>query len=131
MKQEDDVIELFTDGLYEYSSDTCSVEYREDGENNTSITTRVDIVADSVTITKSGESFYQMILEKGIKHHSNLETGVGPLSMSSVAKKISADLSADGGSLELDYSLELNHAVTLNNSLTMKIYPRPELFPTA
>ena len=115
--QGDDTIELVTEGCLEPDGDDgYTLSYQESpltGLDGTLTTFQVE--PERVTLLRVGEVNAQMVFEPGRRHLALYETPYGALSVGVNTRKMRADLSDRGGSIEIDYAIEIDHALAGQN----------------
>ena len=120
--QEDETIELVTEGCLERDGDGYTLSYQESrltGLEGTLTTFQVE--RDRVTLLRVGEVNSQMVFEEGRRHLSMYETPYGALSVGVSTRKMRSDLSAAGGSIEIDYAIEIDHALAGQNLFRIQV----------
>ena len=114
--QEDETIELVTEGCLERDGDGYTLSYQESQLTGLEGTlTTFQIERDRVTLLRVGEVNSQMVFEEGRRHLSMYETPYGALAVGVSTRKMRSDLSAAGGSIEIDYAIEIDHALAGQN----------------
>lgn len=121
--QEPEVIELVTEGqLAQDGEDGYTLSYQESeltGLEGTLTTFQVE--PNRVTLMRVGEVNSQMVFEEGRRHLSMYNTPYGALAVGISTRKMKAQLSEAGGSIEIDYALEIDHAVAGENLFKIDI----------
>lgn len=121
--QEDDTIELVTEGRLDADgADGFTLSYQESELTGLEGTlTTFQIEPDRVTLLRVGEVNSQMVFEEGRRHLSLYNTPYGALSVGVNTRKMRAQLSAGGGSIEIDYAIEIDHAVAGQNLFRIQV----------
>ena len=111
--QEDDTIELVTEGCLSPDGDgSYTLSYQESPLTGLEGTlTTFQIEPGRVTLLRVGEVNSQMVFEEGRRHLSMYDTPYGALSIGVNTRRMRSDLSASGGSIEIDYAIESDHAL--------------------
>ena len=121
--QEDDTIELVTEGCLEPDGDEgYTLTYQESqltGLEGTLTTFQVE--PDCITLMRVGEFNSQMVFQPGRRHFSMYETPYGALSVGISTKKMHANLNERGGEIEIDYAIEIDHAVAGENTFHIDV----------
>ena len=86
--------------------------------------TTFQIEPDRVTLLRVGEVNSQMVFEEGRRHLSMYDTPYGALSIGVNTRRMRSDLSASGGSIEIDYAIEIDHAVAGQNLFRIQVRER-------
>lgn len=108
MGQEPEVIELVTAGTLEETSQGWSVSYEEtDLTGMAGVTTTFLVEEGKLTLTRTGRLNSQMVFQEGVTHDSLYEMEFGALMLSVCAKKIRANITPDGGVIDLIYGIEI------------------------
>ena len=113
---EDEIIELVTEGNLSREAGGYRLTYQESpltGLGGT--TTTLDVIGDSVTLTRTGDLRSQMVFQRGKKHYSIYETEYGALTVGVAAARVEHELNDQGGEIEIDYAIEVEHAMTASN----------------
>ena len=96
-------------------------EYEEDNPSN-KLTSVIKVEGDKkVTLIRNGEDRTRLVLEKGKRHQCFYNTGFGNMMVGVFTQRIDADLSDDGGQLEVSYSLDINSGLTSINQIFIDI----------
>ena len=108
--QEPEVIELVTEGqLAQDGEDGYTLSYQESELTGLEGTlTTFQIEPERVTLLRMGEVNSQMVFEEGRRHLSMYNTPYGALAVGINTKKMRAQLSPAGGSIEINYALEID-----------------------
>ena len=118
----EDSIELFTAGSYYQKNGTNYIRYTEQGEGMENIKTTVKVEGDErVTVMRRGERPYELILQKGERRHSVMDTGYGEMLLGISGTKIRSDLNEKGGNLRLEYMLDINNILISRNTLEISV----------
>lgn len=121
--QEDDVIELVTEGtLLEDGDAGFTLSYQESEVTGLDGTlTTFHIEKDRITLMRLGEFNSQMVFEKGRRHLSMYNTPYGALSVGVNTREMFADIGATGGNIRIAYDIELDHAVAGMNTFEINV----------
>ena len=121
--QEDDTIELVTEGCLEPDGDDgYTLSYPESPLTGLEGTlTTFQIEPERVTLLRVGEVNSQMVFEEGRRHLSMYDTPYGALSIGVNTRKMRADLNDRGGSIEIDYAIEIDHALAGQNLFQISV----------
>ena len=120
---EAETVELVTEGCLQPEGDNCyTLSYQESELTGLEGTlTTFQIEENRVTLLRIGEVNSQMVFEEGRRHLSMYNTPYGALAVGINTKKMRADLSAAGGSIEIDYAIEIDHAVAGENLFHIQV----------
>ena len=121
--QEDDTIELVTEGCLEPDGDEgYTLTYQESQLTGLEGTlTTFQIEPDRVTLLRVGEVNSQMVFEEGRRHLSMYDTPYGALSIGVNTRRMRNELGANGGSIEIDYAIEIDHALAGQNLFRIQV----------
>ena len=109
--QQPDVIELVTEGVMEKDGDVWQLSYAEsDLTGLEGVFTAFLVEADKITLTRTGKLNSQMVFQEGISHDSLYQVEFGTLMITVCATHVKADLSENGGTIDLSYSIEIEHS---------------------
>lgn len=122
--QEPDTIELVTEGTLEQVGNGWEVCYEESdltGLQGVSTTFRVE--GKTVTLIRTGKLNSTMVFEEGLTHNSLYQIEFGALMLTVCATKVAADITPEGGVIDLNYSIEVEHSAAgvIDYHLDMKV----------
>ena len=106
--QEPDTIELLTEGILEQTPAGWLLTYEEssltglEGVNTTFL-----IEGSTVTLTRSGKLNSQMVFREGVPHDSLYQMEFGTFMLTVCATKVAAEITDEGGTIDLVYSIEI------------------------
>lgn len=111
LNQEPEVIELVTEGTLEKKEDSWLLSYEEsDLTGMDGVTTTFCIDPEKITLTRTGKLSSEMVFREGVVHESLYRVEFGALMISVCASKMAADLSWDGGVVDLVYAIEIEQS---------------------
>ena len=123
----DDTIELLTTGSYYKRNGHYYIAYEESEVTGFEGSRTVLKVEDSrVTLTRSGRTHSQLIVEQGVRHQCHYDTGYGSMTIGVCGDRVESGLDDHGGVLEFDYSLDLNTSLTNENSIYISVREQPQ-----
>lgn len=109
--QEPDKIELVTEGIMERIDGGWELSYEEsDLTGLAGVTTVFRVEEGRITLQRKGKLNSQMVFREGIPHESLYKMEFGALLMTVCAQKIAAELTDQGGSVDLIYTIEIEHS---------------------
>ena len=111
-----DVIELVTEGRLARDGESYTLSYQESeltGLEGTLTTIHID--GDEVSLMRVGEFNSQMVFQEGRRHLSLYNTPYGAMTIGVHTRHLLAEISDQGGDLEVDYSVEVDHTVAGRN----------------
>lgn len=112
-RQEPDSMELVTAGTLEQDGEGYTLSYEESALTGLEGTTTVFRVRDGqVTLVREGEVNSLMVFEEGQRHLSMYDTPYGALSIGINTRRMRAELTPQGGDIEIQYAVEVDHALT-------------------
>lgn len=119
-----DVIELVTTGRFYKKNDIYYLSYEESeatGFDGSRTTLKVG-PNKKVTMTRFGTSRSQLVVEQGVRHQCQYDTGYGPLlTIGVMGNHFISDLTDIGGNLEFAYSLDIDSRVASENFVEINI----------
>lgn len=125
LDQEPEIIELVTEGTLEERDYGWKLSYEEsDLTGLEGVTTTFRIEPQKVTLTRTGKLNSEMVFQEGVVHESLYKVEFGALMISVCASKISADLSLDGGIVDLVYSIEIEQSAAGTIDYHLEIRPK-------
>ena len=117
-----DVIELVTAGRLTRVGESYTLSYQESeltGLEGTLTTIQVD--GEQVTLMRVGEFTSQMVFQEGRRHLSMYNTPYGAMAIGVNTRHLLADLTDQGGDIEIDYAIEIDHAMASRNVFQIKV----------
>ena len=122
-QQEDDVIELVTEGRLEREDEGhFTLSYQESEVTGLEGTlTTFQIEPERVTLLRVGEYTSQMVFQEGRRHMSMYNTPYGTMSIGVNTRHLTAQVGESGGDIEIDYAIEIDHTVAGRNVFQIKI----------
>ena len=106
--QEPEVIELVTDGTLEDTVDGWKLCYEESELTGLQgVHTTFLIREDQVTLTRTGRLNSEMIFRVGKPHDCLYQMEFGVLMLTVCATRVNADITPNGGVIDLRYSIEI------------------------
>lgn len=120
--EEEDIIELSTDGKYSYKEKSAMFSYMEspitglDGTKTTFL-----IRTNKITMNRAGTLNSQMVFEEGIKNHFLYELPFASTTMGIETHRIHTKLDEHGGELEIEYTTEIGHSQVGRNQFLITI----------
>lgn len=109
--QEQDTIELVTEGTMEKIDGGWELSYEESDLTGLAGVTTVFRVEDGViTLRRSGRLSSQMVFREGVVHESLYQMEFGALLMTVCARRIAHELNDAGGYVDLTYSIQIEHS---------------------
>lgn len=122
-QQEDDVIELVTEGRLEREDEGhFTLNYQESEVTGLEGTlTTFQIEPERITLMRLGGVNSEMVFELGRRHLSMYDTPYGALAMGVNTRELSAALDERGGRIRIVYDIELDHALAGRNTFDIQI----------
>ena len=120
---ESDTVELTTLGSFYRHNNSYYICYEESeitGMNGYKTLLKVDD-QKRVTMTRSGISKQQLIIEKGTRHQCSYDLGFDFLTIGILGNDIVSNLTDNGGTLNFKYSLDVNTALSSENEVCINI----------
>ena len=106
--QEPDVIELVTEGILQEIDGGWKLSYEEsDLTGLQGVRTTFQVQDKTVTLTRTGRLSSQMVFREGIPHDSLYRMEFGALMLTVCATKVAADITPNGGVIDLKYNIEI------------------------
>lgn len=125
---DEDEIELFTTGSYYKRNGNYFIAYDESeatGFEGTRTLLKVES-NDRVTLSRSGASKSQLIIERGVRHQCHYDTGYGAMTIGVSGDRIVSHLDDNGGRLEFAYSLDVNTLLASENAVYIHVREQPQ-----
>ncbi|MGE4283935.1 MAG: DUF1934 domain-containing protein [Clostridia bacterium] len=120
--EDNDSIELVTEGKYYKKGSNYFVSYRETeitGMEGT--TTTLKIGDGKVTLMRFGQNNSQLIFEKGQKHVTYYETSHGTFTVGVFSHNVNININDNGGEIAVDYLLQIDNMQAGENDFYLQI----------
>ena len=117
-----DVIELVTAGRLTRVGESYTLSYQESELTGLEGTlTTIQVEGEQVTLMRAGEVNSQMVFQEGRRHLSMYNTPYGAMAIGVNTRHLLADLTDQGGDIEIDYAIEIDHALAGRNVFQIKV----------
>ena len=117
-----DAIELVTEGRLEKADDIYTLTYQESEITGLGSTlTTILVEGEQVTMMRAGEFNAQMVFQEGRRHLSLYNTPYGSMTIGVHTNHLMAELTDQGGDIEVDYAIEMDHAVAGRNIFRINV----------
>lgn len=104
--QEPNAVELVSEGVLAQVDDGWQICYEEsDLTGLQGATTVFEVTPGRIVLSRSGALESRMVFEEGVRHDSLYQLDVGALMVCVCAKRIDANLSEDGGYMDVTYAI--------------------------
>ncbi len=115
-------MELITEGEYTFTDGTGFFTYEEtEITGMAGTTTRFDFAPSEAVITREGTVSSKMVFVEGKMNVFLYNTPFGSMTMGIDTHKIENKLTAQGGTIDIDYTLTFDRAVVSRNRFSVKI----------
>ncbi len=121
---EEDVVELLTTGSFYRRGENYYIAYDESeatGFEGARTTVKLEEQDARVTMKRSGSISSQLIIESGIRHQCNYDTGYGNIIIGVLGDHIRTTLTDEGGKLEFGYSLDVNASLASEHTVAIEV----------
>ena len=119
---EPDLTELVTEGRLEREGSSYTLSYQESELTGLEGTlTTFQIEPERITLMRVGEYNAQMVFQKGRRHMSLYNTPYGSMTIGVNTQRLLADLTDQGGAIEIDYAIEIDHTVAGRNMFQIRV----------
>lgn len=109
--QDQEVIELVTEGALERTESGWSITYEEsDLTGLKGVVTTFAVEPGKIVLTRQGSLSSRMVFEEGVFHDSLYEMEFGALMLTVRAGKVAYEIDENGGSIDLQYSIEIENS---------------------
>ncbi len=106
--QEPDIIELVTEGTLENTDNGWKICYEESDLTGLQGVNTTFIVAEGeITLIRKGKLNSQMVFRVGESYDSLYQMEFGTLMLTVCATRVEADITADGGVIDLRYNIDI------------------------
>ena len=121
-QNEEEPIELITDGKYSYENDSYEIDYMESSITGMEGTrTTVKITPMEVMVNREGTFTSSTVFKKGSRNTFLYDTPYGKMTMGVNTNKIDMNFNEHGGEIEVEYVLDMDHAIFGRNNLKMQV----------
>ncbi len=120
---QDEPIEIMTEAQYMESGTAKYIKYKEyDNNPEDNVTTVIKIENEnSVTIIKQMEHQMRLVVREGEHYSCVYDTPFGNIPIDVFGKRVRADISEDGGKIELIYTLDFDEGFSYNNFMHIEL----------
>lgn len=121
---ETDVTEMMTTGRFYRKNKLYYISYEEhrgDPDTAAARTTLKVGPSDKVTITRFGWARSQLVVEAGVRHQCQYDTGFGEMTIGVMGTRFENDLGDQGGKLSFGYTLDIEASVASENTISINI----------
>ena len=123
--QDPDTLELVTEGTLEKLDDGWKLCYEESELTGLAgVRTTFQIQGKTVNLIRTGKLNSHMVFEEGIPHDSLYEMEFGALMISVMASVIKADITENGGVIDLVYAIEIEQTAAGVIDYHLEIRPK-------
>lgn len=120
--QDSDTIELVTEGRLTRDEGGYTLSYQESELTGLEGTlTTIQVEGEQVTLMRVGEVNAQMVFQEGRRHLSMYNTPYGAMAIGVNTRHLLAELTDQGGDIEIDYAIEIDHAIAGRNVFQIKV----------
>jgi len=124
MEQEPETIELVTEGILSCRDGGWEIRYEESALTGLEgVTTTFCINKDGIVLNRTGKLRSQMVFREGVRHDSLYQMEFGALMVSVCAERIWAQISAEGGVVDLIYSIQVEQEAAGQIDYHLEITP--------
>ncbi len=117
-----DIVELITEGhLYEREQKYYIVYKETEMTGFDGTTTTLKLEPQKVTMMRRGATISQLIFEKGQRHLTHYDTGLGIFNVGVTTSNLDLSFSMDGGCVAIDYDIEVNNLLTSKNRFEISV----------
>lgn len=111
-----DKVELVTEGKLTWDGPLYTLTYEESEITGLGSTlTTILVEGEQVTMMRAGEFNSQMVFQEGRRHLSLYNTPYGSMTIGVHTNHLLAELTEQGGDIEVDYAIEMDHALAGRN----------------
>lgn len=125
--EEPETSKLVTDGTMRIADGNTELSYEESeltGLHGTKTTFRIE--PGRVVLTRSGSVQSQMVFSIGQEDHSLYDVGYGALMITVRGEQIRANLSENGGELEVSYAISIEDEAAGSIRYCIQVQPKAE-----
>ena len=120
--EEPQIMELTTDGTLTCKGDVITVSYTEtEMTGMEGVVTTFRVEGDQVQLLREGSLNSTMTFVEGKKTESLYDLGFGAMLLGISARKVSAQLHDNGGTLFVDYAVEVEHVPVGTNTYEIDV----------
>lgn len=124
---EDNTIQLVTDGRYQFGEGNCWLSYMESPLTGMEGTTTTFMVkGDGVTMVRKGAVNGELRFQKGERHCFLYNTPFGGMTMGIRTHRLKTNLGEHGGSMDIIYTVDMNEVPLGKNVFQIDVKEVPE-----
>ena len=124
---EDNTIQLVTDGRYQFGEGSCWLSYRESPLTGMEGTTTTFMVkGDGVTMVRKGAVTGELRFQKGERQCFLYNTPFGGMTMGIRTHRLKTNLGEHGGSMDIIYTVDMNEVPLGKNVFQIDVKEVPE-----
>lgn len=125
MGEKAESIELVTRGVMTSGRSKCAISYTETALTGTEGVVSTFFISGKsrVILSRSGPIQSKMIFDEGQKNEGLYDLGFGALLITITARRVSADITEQGGSIRIDYTVDVEQSTTSHNTYEIAITP--------
>ena len=113
-QQEQETIELVTEGILEPTEKGWSLSYEESELTGLAgVNTTFLLEPGCITLSRTGKLTSTMVFEEGVIHESLYRMEFGALLLTVCANKVRYDLCQQGGTVDLSYAIEIEQTAAV------------------
>lgn len=119
---ETDSSELFTKGEFREQGGSYYIDYDESeatGFEGSHV--QLKISDDTVTMTRTGTAFSNLIFENGKRHYCHYGTEFGDCMVGISTTDMRREMNGSGGKLYVKYTIDVNAGLMLTNEITINV----------
>lgn len=117
-----DVMELVTKGRLAREGEGYTLSYQESELTGLEGTlTTIQVEGEQVTLLRVGEFNSQLVFQEGRRHLSMYNTPYGAMAIGVNTRHLLANLTDQGGDIEVDYTIEVDHALAGRNIFRINV----------
>lgn len=121
-RDDGDVTEFTTDGMYTYDDGTACITYLESEVTGMEGTrTSIIVMKDKVIVDRDGSITSRMVIQEGKKNLFQYETPFGNAVLGVEARQIQYDLDENGGTMTLDFVVDMEHAAVSRSKFDVTV----------
>ena len=123
VNEEKDVVEMITTGRYYRKNGLYYISYEETeatGYEGCRTTLKIG-PNDKVTMTRFGPSRSQLIVQQGVRHQCQYDTGYGAMTIGVMGNRFESSLSDRGGEVKFGYTLDIEATVASENTVSVHV----------
>lgn len=117
-----DTAELFTKGEFRVHKGDYYIDYDEtEATGFAGSHVQLRIAGETMTMTRTGKNFSNLVFEKGARHFCHYGTEYGDCMIGISTVQLDNSMTENGGRCHVKYTIDINGGLITENEITLKV----------